>query len=653
MGWITECITIYDKLADKAGENINGVTLLPIYHSTQNAQIEITIDINGNFCSSAIIPDDDAVTIIPVTEDSATRSSGVAPHPLFDKLIYVAGDYCSYIKNCKKNSKKYFEDYISCLHNWVKSDYTDRCIAAVYDYLCKGTIIRDLVNKKCLVVDSDGFLDEKIIISKKGSIKQPDAFVRFIVRDGETDIRLWESKELHNKFIMYYDSMSCEYDICYATGECVPITYKHASKIRNAGDKAKLVSSNDEANFTYRGRFKTKEEAYSLGRLASQKAHLALRWLSESAGHSVGTARYLAWENNLNKIPDVLEEPTYTGTDPLDDDTSADPKEEFDNLVKDITQYHTIVNNVIRGYERSLSFNSRVILMALDAATTGRLAVTMYQELQTSLFLENVKKWYSAVCWNYFSFSKDKETGKTVRVDSVKTPLPKVITKYAYGSEKNQNMEIDSKLCTSVIKQLYPCITMGRPIPTNILKSIFVRAANPQFFSKYSNWERTVEICCALHRKHYIDNEGVEYNMELDTKCDNRSYLYGRLVAVADKIESDVLAKAGEKRATNAIRYMNSVVNSPFSSWGYLQKQIMSYVKKMNPGFYVRYDKELGSIYSLFKKGDYEDKRPLDAMFFMGYYSEKRHLFTSTSKNEKANQENEIVEEIADAKEEK
>lgn len=52
--------------------------------------------------------------------------------------------------------------------------------------------------------------------------------------------------------------------LCYATGELLSATYKHPSKIRNSGDKAKLISSNDESGFTYRGRFSGKEKALSV-----------------------------------------------------------------------------------------------------------------------------------------------------------------------------------------------------------------------------------------------------------------------------------------------------------------------------------------------------------------------------------------------------
>ena len=73
-----------------SGQNEQAV-LLPISHSTFNAQIEVAIDLDGNFQSSKRLEKgNDVVTIIPVTKDSAAKASGITPHPLCDKLCYIA-----------------------------------------------------------------------------------------------------------------------------------------------------------------------------------------------------------------------------------------------------------------------------------------------------------------------------------------------------------------------------------------------------------------------------------------------------------------------------------------------------------------------------------------------------------------------------------
>lgn len=642
MSWITEASAVYDMLESSAGENLDGNKPLPLYHSTQNAQIEVTVFSDGTFSHASLVDPDDSVTRIPVTEKSASRGSGVAPHPLCDKLIYVAGDYCQYAKSLPQNADDCFPAYINALEKWVESDYSDSIITSVFKYLSKKVLIKDLIKSDILTL-KNGKLDTS---RKFKDIEQSKAFVRFIVNDPQTNKRteVWKCERLVTKFIDYYNTFPCDSQLCYATGEIVPITYLHMAKLRNSKDKAKLISSNDESNFTFRGRFKTREEAYALGRLTSQKAHLALRWLSENGATQVGDAKYLAWESNLNTIPNVFENSKY---DFNDEDMNFEKDEDDNSYAKTVTEYQKIIGKAIKGYKQDLDFDSKVILMSVDSATTGRLSITMYQELKSTVYYDNLQKWYSQTLWHGCYFTKSKK-----RVDCVQTPVPYEIARCAYGVErikdnnKEIKFEIEPKLFADVLKQIYPCITLGAKLPDNILKAIFNKASNPQCYSNKYNWEKVVDVCCALHRNYYIEKRGVEYNMKLDRGCKDRSYLYGRLIAVADKIEWDTYKQDTQKanndnsvdgendnpRMTNAMRLMSNVIKSPSATWGYIHERLGPYLDKIlnqNVKFYVAYINEIKSIHVLFKPGEYEMKKPLDPLFFMGFYGEMDDLYTS------------------------
>ena len=111
--WADELYQIYERFC---GQPIGGDTavLLPVAHSTANAQIEVTLSEDGIFQAAKKIEDKkDAVTIIPVTENSGSRSSGITPHPLADKLIYLAADYRNYVhekaEKASKSSAAYLE----------------------------------------------------------------------------------------------------------------------------------------------------------------------------------------------------------------------------------------------------------------------------------------------------------------------------------------------------------------------------------------------------------------------------------------------------------------------------------------------------------------------------------------------------------------
>ena len=206
MSWMSELSKLYDLEADIVGEDIDGKTLLPVYHSTQKAQIDVFLFDDASFAYGKAVDESDSVTIIPTTEDSSTRSSGIAPHPLCDKLVYVAGDYSDHVKGAKKNIAAYFEAYIRQLSGWVQSAYTDRLIRTVYDYLRRGTLIADLLQCDVLkAAENSRFLDESYKVAK---IAQSDCFVRFTVinRADGTAEDVWHSKRLYDRYIAYYDS---------------------------------------------------------------------------------------------------------------------------------------------------------------------------------------------------------------------------------------------------------------------------------------------------------------------------------------------------------------------------------------------------------------------------------------------------------------
>ena len=130
MGWTNELYKIYE-LACENPEN----GLLPVLHSTANAQIELVIDKQGNFKGANTVDKKNAVTVIPVTEDSGARSSGIAPMPFADKLVYIAGDYQKYADGKRADNSKYFFAYMGQLEFWKDSEYSHPAVSAVYKYL--------------------------------------------------------------------------------------------------------------------------------------------------------------------------------------------------------------------------------------------------------------------------------------------------------------------------------------------------------------------------------------------------------------------------------------------------------------------------------------------------------------------------------------
>lgn len=327
MSWLLNLYETYESNLDYVGEiekNSLGqeFTLLPISHTTQTAHIEVQITEDGEFHGADLVNKGDAITVIPCTENSANRGgSKIAPYPLHDKLSYVAGDFVAYGGKVKKEEP--FLYYIKQLEEWATSPYAVPKVKSIYTYLKKGQLIKDLVNEKVLFLDEDNQLIEKWhkdyeeLFGKKPEIfslamgGQQNAFIRFNVYSPHKMLtKVWKDKVMYDSFIKFYNHLLGNKDYCYVTGELLPATEKHANKIRNPADKAKLISANDKSGFTFRGRFAKSSEAASISYEVSQKAHNALKWLINRQGKIIDNRVFLVWGNDQLDIPDSTED-TY------------------------------------------------------------------------------------------------------------------------------------------------------------------------------------------------------------------------------------------------------------------------------------------------------------------------------------------------------
>lgn len=409
MSWLLNLYETYESNLDRVGKiekkrNEQEYTLLPVSHTTQNAHIEVEITEEGEFHSATVVDKSNLSTLIPCTEDSASRSgSKIAPYPLHDKLSYVAGDYAAFGGEIKKEEP--FSYYIKQLKDWANSPYAVSKVRSIYDYLSKGRLIEDLVKHKILYVDANNRLIDKwdkhaeSLHGAKPPIfsiiagDQASAFVRFNVYSPDKMlIKVWQDQEMYDSFIRFYSGHLGDEDLCYVTGKTFPTTDKHANKIRNPADKAKLISANDSSGFTFRGRFSQSQEAASISYEVSQKAHNALKWLIHRQGKIIDQRVFLVWSNDGNEIPGVTED--YYSIDPTP--VAAQERISFTN-----NEFANEVAKALDGYRNKLSssflekMKTDVNILVLDSATTGRMAVLYYRNMEKEHYLDKLVQWHS------------------------------------------------------------------------------------------------------------------------------------------------------------------------------------------------------------------------------------------------------------------
>lgn len=633
MSWIYKLYETYEKCQSMVGkiEDDSKVPLLPICHTTQNAHIQITIDSDGNFLRAKVIFKDDAQTIIPCTEDSAGRA-GKKPvcHPLCDSLQFVAGDFFEYggvvTSGYSAEPHEPYIEFVKNLESWCVSTHKHEKAISILTYIKKKNVIADLILAKILYIDNNGKLIiqtkeylEKYFGSKKNipkifqvipvdsnnkTIDQGGAFVRWCIeKPGELQSEVWRDSSLWRSWANYYSELEVTSGFCYVLGEKTRLAVQHPKKITKRHNNAKLISSNDTSGFTFRGRFNTAEQACGVDFEVTQKAHSALRWLISRQGYQNDSQVIVAWAVSGAQIPDLLADPlSILGESNLMRDEIA--------LASTAQVLALKLKEKIAGYKSDLGETTGVVVMGLDSATPGRMAITFYRELTGSDFLNKVDNWHESCAWIH-NYGYNKEAKKFVGA-----PAPKDIAEAAYGSK------VDTKLKKTTIERVLPCIIDNRQIPRDIVESAVRRACNRVGMENWE-WEKTLSIACALYKKL----KGKEdYNMALDENRKTRSYLYGRLLAVADCLESFALYTSEKKRPTNAARLMQRFADRPCSTWRTIELMLTSYKARLG-GRTKKYQDVIDNTMNMFGSvEDFTDDKPLSGEFLLGYHCQRAVL---------------------------
>ena len=117
--------------------------------------------------------------------------------------------------------------------------------------------------------------------------------------------------------------------------------------------------------------------------------------------------------------------------------------------------------------------------------------------------------------------------------------------------------------------------------------------------------------------------------MTLETDRTSRDYLYGRLLATAEHIESRALYVAGEKRDTTAAKLMQRFADRPASTWRIIELALSPYISRLRakrPPFMYEMRKLLDEIISSFTGDDFLDDRKLSGEFLLGYHCQRQVL---------------------------
>ncbi|MBN1602014.1 MAG: type I-C CRISPR-associated protein Cas8c/Csd1 [Chitinispirillaceae bacterium] len=655
MSWIKHLYDTYNANSKNIGDVNDAVPLLPLCHTIQNAHIQITIDNDGNFLRAAVVKKENAPTIIPCTEGSSSRA-GKKPkgHPLCDSLQFIAGDFVKYGGNVTSGYAKEpgfpHSNYLKELNDWCISPHNHPKVTSVLKYVKKHCVIEDLVKQKILYTDVNNTLikgkTKEQLKELFGSVDtipeifhliQPDqadktidqssAFIRWCVEiPGNLETEVWNDKSLWQCWIDIFSESESSEGICYVTGINGRLGKNHPKRIRKGNDNAKFISIPCDKSFiTFQGRFTDDlgEQASGVSFEVSQKAHSALRWLiGRKQAFKNGDQVIVSWALNGQEIPDPL---SNTFDLFVNENTSLDTVMDYES---DIGQsFSQKLNKLIAGYSVKLGSTNNIIVLGIDSASPGRLSITYYRELTGSEFLVRIEGWHSALAWKQRIVIEDangkRKTTKTIWPTCA--PSPKSIALAAFGRR------VDEKLKKATVERLLPCIIDGLQLPRDIVDATVHRACNRAGLEQWE-WEEVLGVVCSLYKGYYLRNQKDQrsYSMALETDRTTRDYLYGRLLAAADLLESVALHVTEKSRPTTAARLMQRFADRPFSTWRTIELSLVPYRARLKGQ--TKYDKTITEVLALFNHDDFILDKQLSGEFLLGYHCQ-RTAFKLTDKN--------------------
>lgn len=615
MSLMQKAVETYNAHAHLAGLVQEGhQPLAPVAHTITSAAVEITLDSSGNLVNMRAVSKDEPKIIIPVTEGSAGRSIKPCPHPLCEQIGYLSGE----------NPVK-FQLYTEQLERWASSVHSHPMLAPILHYVRSGTLLRDL--------------------DQYGIKKDDKALVRWRVNGLPDDqsSACWMNRELFRAFTAWYlDEISERTpELCMISGETDVPAAQHPKGIIPIMANAKLISANDSSGFTFRGRFTEDTQAATVSYVASQKAHNALRWLASEQGVITqlgGPARpqriggrvvfggrtFLCWNPKGKPVPSPSSPlPLFIS---VSEPAPAEP-----------TSYREALRRTLNGFLTELPENcGGVVIAAFDAATAGRLSITYYNELRASDFLHRLYQWDELCCW----WNWDAASGQY----TIQSPSLWRIMNCAFGTQRSakqgsdksaSRLETDERIARQQMQRLLACRVNGAAMPEDIKRALVNRASSPQSYDSGIYADILFAACAVIRKYHYEHSEKEKWPMALEKSRKDRSYQFGRLLAVLEKIERDTY-RDDEKREPNALRLMSVYRSKPLHTACQLQEKICTaYLPRLKPGVRVYYQnliQEIMTEINSFPQSAWNAR--LDDSYLMGYYLQRRELYQPKQEKE-------------------
>lgn len=645
-------------------ETHSNIVILPIFHhnkrSNGNDILEIVLDAEGRADHVNLIPED-TYTIFPITEESLNRTSGARSHPICDDMQYLSKSL---------NPKKY-ENYCHSNEIWTDAmvkglgSHPGNAHRELIDFITdiyKLTrdfdlleVCRELLQKSYTCEETDEYKLRIEISSgndeKKAKYKTLDlskVFVTFrkhFTAGDKRDLEISSNKALHEAHIKYIQEIQSHNEEAISVCDISGLTTYCTNTCRGIMGTSKIISVSNNTE-TYRGRLRKKEDVYRIGAETSEKIFLMLKFFLEHKENS----QYL-YDNTTAVIwfaNDLLNERRFDLSQPgiLEDDLFSFINEgtESDEGAEDEGYVTSSLSNAATLYWKKVLIGQQAMsradeedffyMVIINKTSNGRMAIQAAKTIPLTVFVDNLKHWSNSCFWPRWNVQTQEYKNETPRTWD--------IINMVYGLEEDGKVVLrNEKLKSMSFRRLLPSILEGRPLPPDLARQMFINFTNRASYPK--TWARVTNMTCALVNKRRED-QGLERRSSMLEKDEQtRDYLYGRLLAICEKIEIDAMTVKGKKdndkgsgslRVTNVEKLWSAFFQAPGKTFRILDQKMQPYFLKLKsdkPGLYVNYQKLLGEVITKIREdADYEAKKNLalgeDAVF--GYYAQKQDFYT-------------------------
>lgn len=625
--------------------------ILPIYHSNKKSSgadvIEITINKSGIFYNCRYLNKDTYITF-PVSEDSIKRSgSTIAPHRIFDEFAYLVDS----MQQCNKASK--YSVYMKNLQDIevFERNNCNKDFEAICKYLKQGSLRNDvamwlLKENQCTAYHfekDDTLVLEDIRDNVKKEIKIPlsKIFITFAILYDSSPVSLSQDKRFHEFFIQYeqHSQKNKKKDFCDVSGKEMYCVNSHRGFLGTA--KLVSISNHKEA---YYGRLKTGDEVFHVGYETSQKTHNMLKFLLDADGYKklIGKSTYvLAWDMNEIESSKIGLIGNSCHEDPLIDDEYDEAVERSIDDVLGKGRSKSITSFLAgRMYTNDELQDERFCVLILEKVNNGRIAIKFFRIYAFSDIKKRVYFWFNSLCWPRWSKHKN---GLEMFAPSIFQ-----IVNYLYGDDTTKGLYISSNkegVQHLAIERLLRILLEGLVFPKDLVQLAFYKIYNRQSY-KY-HWQVALKIACILVKKYNYDHQKMITDKEGNIiLMKSRSFLYGRLLAIYDKLESDAMYSKSKNdqsdldgntsRPTLASRLWSAMINQPLKIAAELERRTKVYqqiLTKNSPGLKVMYDKLLSEIYNDIRSFEDNkiDKQSVNEEFVLGYYYQHEKFYVKRS----------------------